>query len=166
MPFSPFARLLDTNGDGTGNSNGAGNFSVTPATFFIRPGVGNRFILTTFAISISGSGSKWSLSDYGDITGGVTNGVNVQQVISGVTTDVFGTRRMRSNRDWLATFQELNSFSGNKTDDIFLKVITYFPTNSGDYLLLKDNDELRIILNDNFSTLMEHSFQVRGLRGI
>lgn len=166
MPFTPFARFLDVNGDGTGNASGVGDFSVTPATFFVRPGLNNRLILTTFSINISGSGSKWSLSDYGDVAGGVTNGVNIQQVIGGVTTDIFGTRRMRRNRDWLSSFQELQTFSGNKTDDVFLKVITFFPTNSGDYLLLKDNDELRVILNDNFSTLMEHSFQVRGLRGI
>ncbi len=166
MPFTPFARFLDTNGDGTGNSNGTGNFSAIPTKFFITPSPGNLFVLTSFSINISNSGSKWSVSDYGDISGGVTNGVIVRQVLKGITTDIFGARRMKTNRDWLAAFQILHTFQGNKSDDIFLKVSTIFPENSGDYLLLRDNDELGVILNDNFSALDEHSFVVRGLVGI
>jgi len=156
----PIKRFLTEAGDGTGTYNLNGNYSASPVTIYYE--AVKRFELKSLLINIS-TAAKINQTDYGDITvGTVTNGVRfyIQPVgysdIS-ILTDIGVTK----NYEWSLITPNFypTSFDGTaQTLIINIKVEEEY----GSLLHMLPGDKLKVILNDNFTGLVNHSFGIRG----
>jgi hypothetical protein len=157
---TPLIRYLDTNGNGTGTKTAIGNYSITPATFFIQPSAAQNFVITELVFQYSDSGG-FPIAGYG--SGAIlTNGIRFEAVINGVTFDLLDGLRIKRNDDYfhLITNTKLQLFSGSGGTVNGSFNISDF----GVPLKLKGAtaDKLQIILNDNFSLLVDQTFVVHG----
>ena len=75
ISYPPLIRYLDTNGDGTGTKDANGNYSVTPATFYIKPPLNEIYSITEFLIHVSDA-QNFTITGFGSIAA-LTNGINI-----------------------------------------------------------------------------------------
>ena len=160
----PFIQFLSTDGFGTGTTAANADFTGNPTTFFIQPFPKTTIYINSFRAAISDN-ALFNQLDYGAIAGGVTNGVEITVRLDGNVIDSLEGRRIKTNRDWVEVGFEtqLTSFAGISQS---LTVDNAFMQNFGAFLVLKSTgvpDRLSVTLSDNFSTLVGHTFIVRGL---
>lgn len=155
-PF-PVIQQMDTNGDETGTINANGNYSVTPAIFYIQPPPGVIYFINMLQIMVSDTGSPARI-DYGNITGGVTNGPQLRLLANGNLLSFPG--KVIPNNGILASvntdYQQIN-FAGS---DDSIKVQFKYPAP----IILNGNtgDQLQTYLTDDYTTLTDHRFIVFG----
>jgi len=163
------SRYMDTIGDGTGNVSGNLDFSALEQSFLLSPGPGEIFKVRRLIVFIKGTANVRE-DMYGFMTA-LTNGIRIlilQNRPLGTLetlTDVTNGRPIKTNADWRAVCHDelTGQFStGNKT-------VSYrysFDRDSTPVILEGDNNQsLAIILNDDFTSLEEHTFRV-GLESI
>ena len=56
--FDLILRFLDTNGNGTGDTSGVGDFSVNERELFIEPPPGEVFILNRLVVTVRDGGTQ------------------------------------------------------------------------------------------------------------
>lgn len=155
----PFIQLLSTNGDGTGTRNILGNYSVTPAEFYIQCPVGSRIFITHLHAVVAASGAL-NMADYGAVAGGLVNGIAVTYSIGGVTGDFLKGYRIKTNIDFLALGDiSITNFAGTAQA---IKCEGDFPGQYTDSIQLDAGDWLKVTANDNFTSLVDHAFAVWG----
>lgn len=156
----PFARRLDTVGNGTGVSNAIGDYSGTPTRFRLIPAAGELIIVNELHIYIEDGGPL----DAGTYGNGLvlTNGIAVELKQGLVTRNIQGTNPILNNSHWTrVTFNTASMVFGGGNNALAYRwdlKNMYVP------LALSSNDELAIILNDNFTGLVSHSFSARGFQ--
>jgi len=156
------SRFLDTNGDGSGTKNANGDYSSTADIFYIQPGAEQVFRISRMLVSIEDTNGM-SASDYGNITSGLTNGIQVRkQDDSGTISDLTDGLPVQSNAAWgsFCYDVELKAWStGNE-----LLVVRWTFTKSGQFIRLNgsNNERLEVVLNDNLTGLIGHYFLVQG----
>lgn len=159
----PFLRWLNPSGDGTHATAAiTGNYSATPTDFYYQIPSGSTYCIAQILITIS-SGGGAGQSDYGNIAGGLTNGVKLLQRKAGVETQLIGGLTVKKSYEYLAATNNAlqTSFSGGAQTMQFS-----FDTfrDLGTYIELSGNDADRLIfrVNDNFTTLVNHKCIIRG----
>lgn len=164
--FAQFRQFMTQAGDGTGSINFNGDYSASAVDVFIQPPANRIFLVGTVFVAVSGS-NNMTQDDYGDIAGGVTNGVMGFITQAGTEVDAFQGHRFKQNVDWYGVGSEtvVSNFFGIK-QTLTIRFNTYADT--GGYVRLdgRRGDKLGLRLNDNFSTLIRQIAVVRGLSQI
>lgn len=154
-----FTRFMSTNGDGTGDVDAIGDFSGAPVDFFIRPAINETLILNQLIVHIEDTGTI----DAGFYGNGIvlTNGIEILFTAgSEILFDVTESFRIFTNGDWARyAFSEQITEFGTGTN--FVHVLFTFAGLTIKPRIFQDR-ELRIRLNDDFSGLVSHSFNVQG----
>jgi len=149
----PHHQIMSLNGDGSGQQNINGDYSVTPATFFITPPAGKDFVITHIHFIIA-SAAAMNVADYGGIAGGITNGMIWQTVIDGVTMDRFSGLRLKQNGDYeIISEVTLSTYAGLGQ---VLKCEFSFPDNYTESFRLTPGNSFQIIAQDNLTALTKH----------
>ena len=155
-------RLLDTNGgDGTGVNNAIGDYLSSQEIFYIQPPPNVTYVIARMMIEIEDA-TPFDSGFYGSaIT--LTNGIFTR--ISNDTTtivDMTNNAPIKTNSHWglLCYDTSLSNYgSGNN----FLHARCTFKK-SGQSVILRGNfnERLEVVLNDDFTDLTGHRFQVQG----
>lgn len=156
------AQYLDTNGDGTGNIDAIGDYSLTPTEFYIQPPAGSVYELRRVIVTIEDTGSIDS-GGYGNNSSPLTNGISVECRIEGQPVRTL-TAQLPVTRtaDWNSLCFDgdvINFGSGNQ-----FYVARWTFTNDGDPIRLTENDVLAFKFNDNLTSqgLVGHRFLIKG----
>lgn len=157
---SVLLRSMTLDGDPAGDANMAVDGSITPVEFFITPSAGTQFHSSITSIEVSDSGSP-VLSDYGSISGPLTNGIQFFLDIGGVITDIFAP--IKSNRDLLNLAPALTrqNFAGNQSLEIYT-FDTRLHSNAPVVLNSATGDRFGVRIQDDLTMLIEHSVVTKG----
>ncbi len=160
-----FSRRLDENGDGTGNSDALGNYSIgSPGIFFVQPPSNEIYVINKLIFNIGGSEVK-KANDYGDIGGGLPNGILVEVYAGNTLVGNFTPDEPISNNATL--FRITSQYVVTPfTDGLdYLKAVYSIAEDTTPMLLQGDlNMSLRVTCQDNLSSLISHTFSVLGYR--
>lgn len=161
---TPFLRWLNPSGTGTHTTAAiVGDYSATVTDFYYAVPAGTKYDVAQILITIS-CGSSISQGDYGNIAGGLTNGVKLIQKKNGVETQLIGGLTVKKNYEFLAASQtsDITSFSGGSQTfqvsfDTFRDLNSYIELN-GD-----TGDQIIFRVNDNFTSLVNQKCVIRGI---
>ena len=155
-------RYLDDAGDGSGNSNANGNYSAAEEIFFIQPAPGEIFRIERMIVNVRDS-AGFRADKYGDISGGLSTGIEVRvQNDGGTILSLTNGINIKTNGDWAGVCYDANLYKEGAGDD-YLAVRWTFSRAGYPLRLVGDNNErLEIVLNDDLSDLVHHYFQVQG----
>lgn len=159
----PFFRFADENGDGTGNREAIGDYSVTSKDFFLQAQPFETLHIRKIVIVVRDTGVFRS-DRYGAMGALLVNGIRV------LLTDSLGTiikniddgEGIRSNDDWAALTFDLGFFNfaaGPNTMVVAFKV-----DDSGSPIQLNPGDRLVFCMNDDLTFLERHKFNLSGSR--
>lgn len=159
MPRYPISRYADTVGDGTGIKDAIGDYSGAPVAFKIAPPNDVTYKVQRMIVFIKDQGN-FDADKYGNnIT--LTNGIIIQvvrgeTVLWNVTDDI----TVKTNTGWkkLCHDEIVSSYGVGDQNATY----RYTFSKDGAPILLdgSSNEELRIILNDDFQGLTGHSFRI------
>lgn len=159
-----FSRFLDTNGDGTGTVSATGNYSGGATNFFIQPGSNEQYEISSLILTIYDA-VTFEFSDYGAASG-LTNGISIQLVQNGATTDLTDQETIKNNFHVYTQFFPVQFLTlGPALDQFSIITALYDFKNHHNLKIVLNgvtNDRLQIVLNDNFSGLNDHRFHVKG----
>lgn len=162
--ISHIFQFLDTTGDGTGTTNAAGDYSGGVTNFLIAPPAGDIYAINRMIVQIRDAGTIDAGSYGNNLT--LANGILVQyHDNSGLVTDLTSGIPIETNADWGRVCYDVQEVSFGSGDNYI--GIRWTFGKSGAPLVLKgdEGDELRVVLNDDFSELTGHYFMVQGYRG-
>ena len=152
-------RFLDTNGDGTGTVNAIGNYAAAADDFYIEPGAAEHYHISQLSIAIEDNANF--RAEFYDAVSAVANGVQVirkQNAVETVMTLVPVTNQGRWGI-YADRYNDITYGSGNNF------VIFHWEFSNANVDLVLDgatNDQLIVRLNDDFSNLVSHYFNVQG----
>lgn len=154
--FSHVFKFLDTNGDGTGDKNAIGDYSSTPTDFFYQPEGGRTVVLTRMIITMSGD--HVNENGYGVKDTPLANGivVHTENSTPEAAMDLSGGIPIRKERHWQRYCYDADASS------LGLVVARWTFAKAGIPLFLSHNDRLVVTLNDDFSALTGHFFNIQG----
>lgn len=138
-----------------------GNYSAAPVDFCYQ--ATTRYDVHSLLVAISDN-ANFNQIDYGAIPDGtIVNGISFWIQPSGqAKIPLLSGYVVIHNYDWLSmtAFHSLTSFAGLSQTLIanFAIVDSY-----GHPLVLRPGDKIGITLNDNFSSLVAHTFRIRGI---
>jgi len=160
----PFIRYLDTVGDGSGTKNAAVDHSGAAESYQITPGAGVIMRVQRLVFYIR-DGATWDYDKYGTAVV-LTNGIEIRVYDAGTPATVLDI----SHAIPIKSTGHLAGFCGNisaittsaGTDHMVSCVLDF--TACGQVLRLDgDADEqLEVVLHDDFSGLVEHYFVAYG----
>jgi hypothetical protein len=143
------------------NENANKDYSVTPASFEIKPSATQIFYLSRLIAFIKDGGTFDSGSYGNGIT--LTNGLVIKVYRDGVERiNLTNSQPIKTNTDW-SKFCYDTLLSNYGAGDETLSVRWTF-SKSGTFLKLdgSENDKICVELNDNFAGLTEHTFLFQG----
>ena len=158
----PLYRYLDLNGDGTGAKDAALNHAAAKTPVFIKPGVGEVFVIERVLVGIIASGQVAS-GKYGDLAA-LTNGIEVQVERDGVLLhDLTDGEPVKTNADWGKLCYDVNTQAVGPGETTVLVRWTF--GRAGKPLFLDGDREDRLVAyqHDNLSTLSGHFYNVQGI---
>lgn len=156
---APHNQLMTLSGDGTGTSNQASNYSVGETLFYAECPVGFEFVVTHIHAVLIAS-QNMLVTDFGNIAGGLINGITWETRINGVIEERLGGFRIKTNGDYLAfTDIELTNFSGTAQA---LKAEFTFPEKYTESVRLQPGDYIGVRLRDDLSSLVKKYVSVWG----
>ena len=165
-----WSQLLSTVGDGTGTSDFIGAYNVTPVSGLLRAPIGDAFHVGRLIVFIQDNAGMKS-GNYATLGAALTNGITMTLESNGDTTpieinDFTPGGAIKTNADWgrLCYDVDVKSWGGAAPgDDILLARFTFSKfTRVGDPLVLRGDDQIRMIFNDDFSTVIHHEFLFEG----
>lgn len=158
-PDEAIYRFLDTNGDGTGTQNAIGDYSVTPEEFYFQPELDtdvHRLIIhmedTTGANAV----------DYGNITGGLTNGytLRVLDTAQAEVTDLCDNTVIQTNAGIGRFCYDVDLKTWGAGNEFIQARWTF--ARAGHPLFIAAGYRLSITFNDDLTGLIEHFFMIQG----
>ncbi len=158
----PVNIYLTASGDGQTSPNLNGNYSAAPQDFFYQPPSGS-YVVESLLIAITDA-AAFSATDYGAISGGLTNGVKFFLRNAGQPeAQIFARQIFKKNYDWLSLVHQtaLTSFAGSTET---LAVNAELKATFGSPLTLKTGERLIVRLNDDLTGLISHTFALGGTR--
>ena len=153
-------RLLDTVGNGTGDTEAIGDYSVVATSFKITDTTGWGSI-ERLIVMIEDTGS-FDSGLYGNGLG-LTNGIRVYvKNVSDEVLQELTSFPILTNGDWAGHCHDFNHFNWGSGNEV--ASIRWTFSKSGQPALIKfDHGEyLEVLLNDDFSNLVKHRFTVQG----
>jgi hypothetical protein len=141
--------------------NANGNYAVATDFSYTNTSSTNTLFLTSLIITIEDDG-LFPSDEYGGIGNALSNGIQLFFTDTGGTNNNFiigSDDPIKQNSDWfsytpIVRFVKLDS--GNTTLILNIKFEDISP------VILRQNDFIAIRLNDNFTNLVEHKFQIKG----
>ena len=154
------SRYADTTGDGTGSPDAVGDYSAATTDFKITAQPGQTLSLGRMIVSIEDTAGM-AAADYGNIAGGLTNGITVL-----ILDDVGGTlstltpAAVQTNGDWAHVCYDANVLTWGAGSEHF--VVRWTFSNSGAAIQLNPGQSLCIRCADDLTGLLVHRFLVQG----
>lgn len=154
-------QYLDDNGDGTGNKNAIGNYSLGVENFYYQStgySTINRMI-----VSIE-DGQNMRAEYYAALNGPLTNGILIKIIDSdGLTElrDITDNVPIVANAQWGALCYDVDIKTWGAGNEVLLVRWT-FSAAGIDPISLSPGQSLRVILNDDFTGLVRHGFMIQG----
>ena len=154
-------QLLSSNGDGTGTTNAIGDYSSTPLSLRLQLNEPELVKIRRMIVKVQDDGT-FDAELYGNgIT--LTNGIRMYH--RNKTNDILEEITafpIKSTGDWAGHCYDVNHFTFGTGDEIISVRWTF--ANSGLDLIVNfaEGEYIEILLNDDFTGLVEHKFQVQG----
>jgi len=156
------SRFLDANGDGSGGKSFTADYSSAQGIAFIQPAASEVMILERMLVTIEDT-TGFAAADYGNITDGLTNGIQVRvQDDSGTVADLTDGVPITTNANW-ATFcydADLKTW-GNGNEFIMVRW-TFGKSGVPVRLSGNKNARLEVLFDDDLRGLVSHNFLVQG----
>lgn len=163
----PVVQFLSSNGDGTGTTNFAGDYSSTQGRGYITPSKGEIINIKRISLHLSDNGI---FARDGFAAGSaITNGLTISAVINGVTYPYTGV--IKTNDDlphWFTSFNLTlwNSVANTLTGHIDFSLFDENNTDTQPHLKLQNGESINLYLNDNLTGLVEVLAIVHGFKVI
>ncbi len=151
-------QYLSTNGDGTGTDDAVGNYT-TPTEFYIQDTT--QYLLLERMIVYVEDFGRMDSGAYGNaIT--LTNGIRleVQESDGTLVRDLMATRPIEHNTDWQGKCHDLTPSGWGSGNEAYSVRWTFGKSKKS--LILAPGQKLVLILEDNFTGLEHHLFQIQG----
>jgi hypothetical protein len=155
-------RYLDTNGNGTGTKSVTGDYSGAEEEFYIQPPNDEVYVIERMLVFVRDDG-VWSTEKYGATTS-VSTGISIEVRTSTDTTllDLTDGIPIKTNGGWGRLCFDSDVKSIGSGDSMLLVRWTF--GKSGRPVTLLEGERLAVVLNDDFQTLVDHTFQVQGYK--
>lgn len=163
-PARLIQRFLDTVGDGSGTRNANGDYSVTAEEFFFKNVTSeDGIVLNSMIVSIVDD-SGFREERYGALGAALSNGIRIQVKDENdtIVNEFTSNEIIKTNGDW-AKFcydVDLKTWGGGNS----ILVARYTFGEAGTPLFLPFNYTFSIVLNDDFTGIIEHFFHIKGYR--
>lgn len=158
QPRTPLTISMSQNGDNA-TFNAIGDYSGTPVRFYSTALPNRDFLINRITIEVSDNGTL-SRSNYGAISGGLTNGIQFYIIQNGVETIISNPPLIKSNSDYLDSSNVFQIIDFGASDDSIFYGLD-FSQFADPVVINGDNgDQFGVILNDNFTTLVAHKFSL------
>jgi len=155
-------RYLDTVGDGTGTKNAIGDYSSAAQIFKIAPPANVTYRLARMLVTIEDT-TGMTADEYGNIGSALSTGVVIRlQDDSGTLVDITDGLPIKTNAQWATHCFDVDIKSWGQTPSDDLLVARWTFTKAGQFLRLTGDQELQVVLNDDFTDLIAHYFVVQG----
>ena len=158
-PDRAYYRFLDTNGDGTGTQNAVGDYSITPEEFYFQPDTDAH--IWRMIIHIEDT-SGFQAQDYGNITGGLTNGycLEVKDDNDNVLLDLCDGLKIQTNAEIGRYCYDVDVKTWGAGNEVGQARWTF--AKAGYPLVINNGFKLSVTFNDDLSGLIEHYFMLQG----
>ena len=155
-------RRLDTVGDGTGAKSAIGDYSLAAQDFKITAPPAYQYEVARMIVSIEDT-AGFQAAEYGNLGAALTNGVSVLVTNSSGDTilDLTDGAPVKSNAQWSSLCYDADLKTWGAGNELLAVRWTF--TKAGEPILLKPGQSLVVRLNDDFSGLIGHVFEVQGL---
>ena len=155
-------RYLDANGDGTGNKNFVGDYSLAQEIANIHPGADEVFYLSRMIVTIQ-DGVGFAAAKYGAINGGLANGIQVRVIDdSGVRVDFTDGVPIVNNASWAGFCYDADVKAWGVGDEFLPVRWTFSKSGAAVKLIGANNARLEVLMDDDLSDLVAHRFLVQG----
>lgn len=160
VPFFQFASDL---GNGAGNINANGDYSVTPERFIIRPPSSTDVLRINRAIAYIEDSGNFRVEGYGAQNNPLTNGINFTVERDGVPlAPLTAGRPVRSNGEWARYCYDATLLSFGAGNNAVAVRWTFTKGGGPIRLSGSENDEIVITFTDDLSFLVDHTYQFQG----
>ena len=147
-----------------GSDNLAVDGSVTPQIFALR----NTTTRTPITIDITRliftaqTDDTVTLPKFGDIIGGLTNGI-VLRSVNGIQSNIFNAKTNGELANLMFDFDVITKANPAQGQDGFLGRLTFAGQNKiGVTIRIAENDDLQLIVQDDLSSLVEFKIKMEG----
>jgi hypothetical protein len=158
-------RILDTVGNGTGTKNAIGNYlgaGLGETVFKIAPPADEAFRIHRMLVHIRDTGA-FAAEEYANIAA-LATGVKIATFRDTTEiTDLTDGLPIKTNAEWGRLCYDVLISEYGVGDEFLHARWTFSKFSSGLWLNGDESDSLQVILNDDFSTLVEHQFVVQGV---
>lgn len=153
-------RFLDTNGDGTGETNAIGDYSSTAQIFkCVAQDDAEYTEVHRLIVSVEDSGA-FDAGAYGNNIA-LTNGISVFHINSdGYRNEFTNSKPILKNADWAHYCYDVNLVGFGTGNDTLAVRWTF--TKAGKPLILNKGEVFGVQLNDDFTGLEQHLFHIQG----
>lgn len=163
LAINCMSQYLDSVGDGTGTKNLIGDYSGAATIFKIQPPAGEIYHLNRLMVYIEDVGTF----DSGSYGNGIslTNGVKFRiSDNSGVLHDMTPIN-IKKNVHWDRTFFDVKINNYGTGNEALIGRWTFANDYGAPVILNGDNNErLEVVLEDDFTGLVEHYFLTKGTK--
>lgn len=146
--------FLRNAGSAEANVNG----SVTPVEFSFSPTV--KCEIHRMFVTVRDAGA-FASDEYGNIAGGLTNGVEFEATDATGTLDMLDGAPIQTNLDWSERCYDAEPKEYSGTQSVAL-VARWTFAKSGIPLFMSPGDLLVIRINDDLTPLLSHRFLIQG----
>jgi len=163
-------QFLSTNGDGTGDINAIGDYSSVQGEFYISPPSGqpvrwwkiNGYKIYRMLVFIQAIGPL-SADQYGNLKS-LQNGIKavVKDDSDNEILDLTAGQPVKTNAQWAQHCYD-SSLSGYGSGNEFVQARWTFEK-SGNPILLKEGYRLSVLIDDDLTETISHTFVVQGER--
>lgn len=154
------SQYLDDNGDGTGNKSAIGDYSLGVENFFYK--ATGYTDIHRIIVTVQDSG-VFRAERYGALAAALTNGILIKVIASDDLTelaDLTDNIPIIANAQWGSLCYDVDVKAWGAGDQFLLARWTF--TRSGSPLRLNPGQSLRVVLNDDFTNLVDHRFLIQG----
>lgn len=158
-------RFLDTNGDGTGIKNANENYLDSPTKFFIKGPKYGYYLINRMIVNIIDP-DRPGREKYNNKI--LNNGISIKHTCPKKTLLNLTDMPIKIYGHWHKYCYDVIVESGaNITKPAGVPSYGYVSVRwtfgkSGKPISLRNNDELAVYFNDDFTSLVEHNFMVQG----
>lgn len=159
----PIITFADTVGDGTGDIDAIGDYSVTPGTLKIIPPPSLVYVYPRFSVIIADAGNMDSGGYGNNGANPLTNGVEFEIIRDGVTLLSFtGNNPIKTNTDWLYYMDSLDIHNFGTGDQVLVSTLDMTSLEWPHFFDGRAGDEWHIKFNDDLTHLTRHRFISSG----
>ena len=153
----PFYKYLRNVG---GDISATGDYSVTPSTFYLQPAAGENYRLIRMIVHIEDSTGMDAVKYGNNIT--LTNGIQINLIQNGTTIDLVDTLPIKANGDWAQLCHDAVKIGWGVGNELVTVRWTFTKSNEGFRLIGDNEDKFEIVLSDDFTGLVHHTFMMEG----